>query len=153
MASPKISFIGAGSSVFTAQLVSDLLATEGLDEGTFGLVDIDADRLDLSARVVRELVAASGKDWKIEVSTDREEVLPGSRYVINSIEVAGLACVDFDYEILLRYGVDQCIGDTIGSGGIFKALRTGPDGSRSSRMWSGLRRARWCSITRIRCRS
>jgi alpha-galactosidase len=64
MASRKISFIGAGSSVFTAQLVSDFLATEGRDGGTFGLVDIDRDRLDLSARVTRELVAGSGKDWE-----------------------------------------------------------------------------------------
>jgi alpha-galactosidase len=54
-------------------------------------------------------------------------VLPGTGYVVNSIEVAGLANVRPDYEIPLRYGVDQCIGDTIGPGGIFKALRTGPE--------------------------
>ena len=54
------------------------------------------------------------------------EVLGGSDYVINSIEVAGLKNVRFDYDIPMRYGVDQCIGDTIGPGGIFKALRTGP---------------------------
>ena len=59
-------------------------------------------------------------------STERQEVLADSDYVINSIEVAGLACVDFDYRIPLKFGVDQCVGDTIGPGGIFKALRTGP---------------------------
>jgi alpha-galactosidase len=73
------------------------------------------------------VVQASGKDWKVVSSTEREELLPGSDYLINSIEVAGLASVEPDYQIPLKYGVDQCIGDTIGPGGIFKALRTGPD--------------------------
>jgi alpha-galactosidase len=124
---PKVAFVGAGSSVFTAQLVSDLLAVDGLDGGTFALVDVDVARLERSATVVRELVAASRKPWCVEASTDRTEVLPGARYVVNTIEVAGLASVEPDYEIPLRYGVDQCIGDTIGPGGIFKALRTGPE--------------------------
>jgi alpha-galactosidase len=127
VSSPKLTFIGAGSSVFTALLVSDLLATPGLEGGTFGLVDVDASRLKRSAHVVRELVAASGKRWRVEASTDRTDLLPGTGYVVNTIEVAGLACVRPDYEIPLRYGVDQCIGDTIGPGGIFKALRTGPE--------------------------
>jgi alpha-galactosidase len=127
MAGPKITYIGAGSSVFAARLICDLVATPGLDGGTFALVDIDAERLDLSRRVTEKVVQASGKDWQVVSSTQREELLPGSDYLINSIEVAGLACVAPDYEIPLRYGVHQCIGDTIGPGGIFKALRTGPD--------------------------
>jgi len=73
------------------------------------------------------VIAASGKDWRVLSSTQREELLPGTDYLINSIEVAGLANVQPDYEIPLKYGVDQCIGDTIGPGGIFKALRTGPE--------------------------
>ena len=73
------------------------------------------------------MIAASGKDWRVLSSTQREELLPGTDYLINSIEVAGLANVQPDYEIPLKYGVDQCIGDTIGPGGIFKALRTGPE--------------------------
>jgi alpha-galactosidase len=125
--SPKITYVGAGSAEFAARLVIDLVATPGLDGGTFALVDIDAGRLDLSRRVVEKVVAASGKDWSLLASTEREDLLPGTDYLINSIEVAGLACVEPDYEIPLKYGVDQCIGDTIGPGGIFKALRTGPD--------------------------
>src|SRR6266851_1317440 len=127
MAGPKITCIGAGSSVFAARLIGDLVATPGLDGGTFALVDIDPERLDLSRRVTEKVVRASGKDWQVVSSTEREELLPDSDYLINSIEVAGLACVVPDHEIPLKYGVDQCIGDTIGPGGIFKALRTGPD--------------------------
>ena len=122
----KITYVGAGSSTFAARLISDFVATPGLEAGTFALVDIDPERLDLSRRIAEKIVAVSGRDWNITATTDRAEALPGSRYVINSIEVAGLDCVEPDYEIPLKYGVDQCIGDTIGPGGIFKALRTGP---------------------------
>jgi alpha-galactosidase len=122
----KITYVGAGSSTFAARLISDLVATPGLDSGTFALVDIDPERLDLSRQIAEKVVAVSGRDWKVTTTTDRREALPGSRYVINSIEVAGLDSVEPDYRIPLKYGVDQCIGDTIGPGGIFKALRTGP---------------------------
>ena len=123
---PKVTFIGAGSAVFARQLMTDILAIDGLDQGTFALVDIDATRLDLARRIAERLIEMTGKQWKVEASTDRGEVLRGTDYVINSIEVAGLKNVRFDYDIPMKYGVDQCIGDTIGPGGIFKALRTGP---------------------------
>src|SRR3982074_3224480 len=123
---PKITYIGAGSSNFAARLISDLVATPSLESGEFALVDIDAERLDLSRQIAEKVVTVSGRDWKVTTTTDCTEALPGSRYVINSIEVAGLDSVRPDTEIPLKYGVDQCIGDTIGPGGIFKALRTGP---------------------------
>ena len=123
---PKVTLIGAGSAVFARQLITDILAVEGLDAGVFALVDIDARRLDLARRIAERLVELSGKSWRVEASTARLEVLPNSDYVINSIEVAGLQNVRFDYDIPKRYGIDQCIGDTIGPGGIFKAMRTGP---------------------------
>lgn len=124
---PKVTYIGAGSAVFARQVVTDVLAVDGLDSGEFALVDVDAERLELARQLVEKLVERSGKDWKVTSSTERRDLLDGSDYVVNSIEVAGLANVQHDYEIPLRYGVDQCIGDTIGPGGIFKALRTGPD--------------------------
>ena len=127
MPSPKVTYIGAGSSTFAARLIADFVATPGFDGGTFALVDVDAERLNLSRRIAEKVVRVSGKDWEVQTFTDREEALPGTKYLINSIEVAGLACVQPDYEIPFRYGVDQCIGDTIGPGGIFKALRTGPE--------------------------
>jgi len=123
---PKVTFIGAGSAVFARQLMTDILAVEGLEEGTFALVDVDPTRLRLAQGIGERLVELSGKRWQVQASTQRLDVLAGTDYVINSIEVAGLRNVRPDYEIPLRYGVDQCIGDTIGPGGIFKALRTGP---------------------------
>jgi alpha-galactosidase len=122
----KVTMVGAGSAVFARQIITDILAVEGLDAGTFALVDVDATRLELARQIAERLVELSGKRWSVKASTDRADVLEGSGYVINSIEVAGLKHVRADYEIPKRYGVDQCIGDTIGPGGIFKALRTGP---------------------------
>jgi alpha-galactosidase len=123
---PKVTFVGAGSAVFARQLMTDILAIDGLDDGVFALVDIDPTRLDLARRIAERLIELTGKRWRVHASTDRTELLKDSDYVINSIEVAGLKSVRPDYDIPLRYGVDQCIGDTIGPGGIFKALRTGP---------------------------
>lgn len=122
----KVTIIGAGSTVFAAQLITDILLTPALHTGTFGLVDIDPQRLELACRMAEYLVACSGRNWRVEAGTDRRQVLPGSDYVISTIEVAGLANVRHDYDIPLKYGVDQCIGDTIGPGGLFKALRTLP---------------------------
>jgi alpha-galactosidase len=122
----KVAILGAGSAVFARQLMADLLCTPGLEKGTFALVDIDADRLALAHEIGQKLVEVSGRDWSVESTTQRSEALPGCDYVINAIEVAGLRNVRPDYDIPLEYGVDQCIGDTIGPGGVFKMLRTGP---------------------------
>jgi len=123
---PKVTLVGAGSAVFARQVMTDILAIEGLDDGVFALVDIDPVRLDLAHRIAERLVQLSGKHWSVEASTERRDLFAGSDYVVNSIEVAGLQNVRADYDIPMRYGIDQCIGDTIGPGGIFKALRTGP---------------------------
>lgn len=122
----KVTIIGAGSTEFATEMVTDILCTPGLERGTFGLVDIDAERLELAHGMAEFLIERSGRDWAVEASADRTKVLAGSDYVINTIEVAGLANVGHDYDIPLKYGVDQCIGDTIGPGGLFKALRTLP---------------------------
>jgi alpha-galactosidase len=124
---PKITYIGAGSAMFARQVITDILEVGGLDHGELALVDVDTERLELAHQLAENLVARSGKDWKVTSSTDRLELLDGSDYVVNSIEVAGLDNVRHDYDIPMKYGVDQCIGDTIGPGGIFKALRTGPE--------------------------
>jgi alpha-galactosidase len=123
---PKITLIGAGSAVFARTMITDILHIEDLEGGTFALVDIDPTRLDLARRIAEQLVARAGTPWQVVAATDRREVLAGSDIVINSIEVAGLANVRTDYDLPRKYGIDQCIGDTIGPGGIFKALRTGP---------------------------
>jgi len=122
----KVAILGAGSTVFARQLMTDLLCAPGLEQGTFALVDIDTRRLELAHRIGEKLVERSGREWTVEATSDRTQVLPGCHYVINTIEVAGLRNVGHDYDIPLKYGVDQCIGDTIGPGGVFKMLRTGP---------------------------
>lgn len=122
----KVTFLGAGSTVFARQLITDILHIEGLDEGTIALVDIDQPRVEMAHRIAEHLVEISGKNWRVESSTERRDLLAGSDFLINTIEVAGLANVRHDFDIPLKYGVNQCIGDTIGPGGIFKALRTGP---------------------------
>ncbi len=123
---PKITFIGAGSAVFARQLMTDILAVDGLDEGEFALVDIDSQRLEPAHAIAQRMISLTGKRWQVRSSTERRNLLAGSDFIVNAVEIAGLANVRHDYEIPLKYGVDQCIGDTIGPGGIFKALRTGP---------------------------
>ena len=123
---PKITLVGAGSAVFAAEIMKDVLATPGLATGTFALVDIDEGRLEVAHQMAEWLVDKSGRNWSVEATTDRTKVLAGTDYLVNSIEVAGLANVRHDYDIPMKYGVDQCIGDTIGPGGLFKALRTLP---------------------------
>lgn len=122
----KVTIVGAGSAEFSAELMTDILCSPGLDTGTFALIDIDSRRLELAHRIGDYLIERTGRDWKVESSTERGDVLAGTDYLINTIEVAGLPNVRHDYDIPLRYGVDQCIGDTIGPGGLFKALRTLP---------------------------
>ena len=122
----KVTIIGAGSAVFATELMTDILSTPALEQGTFALVDIDPERLELAHRMAEFLIRKSGRAWDVQASTDRTQVLADSDYVIHTIEVAGLANVRHDYDIPLKYGVDQCIGDTIGPGGLFKALRTLP---------------------------
>src|SRR5262245_29704720 len=106
--------------------MTDILLIDGLDEGTFALVDIDAERLELAHQIAERLIAQSGKRWSVRASTERRDVLDGSDFLVNTIEVAGLANVRHDFDVPMKYGINQCIGDTIGPGGIFKALRTGP---------------------------
>jgi alpha-galactosidase len=122
----RVAIIGAGSAEFSAELMTDLLCTPALPTGTFALVDIDRQRLELARRMGEFLIDRTGSNWTVEASDDRTELLPGCDYVINTIEVAGLDNVRHDYDIPMKYGVDQCIGDTIGPGGLFKALRTLP---------------------------
>jgi len=121
----KITYLGAGSA-FAPILSKDIFQIPGLEEGELCLVDIDPERLRLSYETTKIMNNRLGKRWKITSSTDRRDVMGDSDFLINTIEVSGVGTVKHDYEIPLKYGVDQCIGDTIGPGGIMKALRTIP---------------------------
>lgn len=121
----KVVFLGAGSG-FLQALVTDVMSIPGADTGELALVDIDPARLELAEKLCAKILAVMGRKWKITATSDRRKVLKGADYVINCIEVSGLDCVAHDNDIPLKYGIDQCIGDTMGPGGLFKALRTVP---------------------------
>jgi len=122
----NIVFLGAGS-MFCPRLCADVLAIPNLAGGQFRLVDVDEERLKMMHRVIERLIKQTGvQGWTVVASTDRRDVFSGADYAVCCVEVAGLACVEHDNDIPLRYGVDQCIGDTMGPGGLFKGLRTVP---------------------------
>jgi len=121
----KITYLGAGSA-FAPVLSKDIFQIPSLEEGEMCLVDIDPERLKLSYEATKIVNEKLKTDWKITASTNRREAMADSDFLINTIEVSGVETVKHDYEIPLKYGVDQCIGDTIGPGGIMKALRTVP---------------------------
>lgn len=123
----NVTMLGAGS-FFTNSVLKDVLLIPGNRGGELRLVDIDGDRLALAAELMQKTLEMTGQAdlWKVRASIDRRELLPGSDYLINSIEVSGLECVRHDNDLPLEYGISQNIGDTIGPGGLFKALRTVP---------------------------
>lgn len=122
-----VCMMGAGS-FFTNSILRDVVLIPDSCGGELRLVDVDEGRLELARALMERIVDASGGagKWEIRASLDRAPILEGADYVINSIEVSGLQCVRWDNDIPLKYGVSQNIGDTIGPGGLFKAMRTVP---------------------------
>jgi len=123
---PKIALIGAGSAVFTRNLCSDILLVPALQGSTISLMDIDAGRLHTARELVQNIVDSRGLDAKVESTTDRQEAIRGADYVVTTFQQGGLDAYSLDVEIPRRYGVEQCVGDTLGPGGVFRALRTIP---------------------------
>src|SRR5215218_9087541 len=122
----KITLIGAGSLVFTRNLCSDILLAPALQESTISLMDIDPERLSQSRDLVQTLIEGRRLDARVEATTDRREAVQGADYVVTTFQQGGLDAYALDIEIPQRYGVEQCVGDTLGSGGVFRALRTIP---------------------------
>ncbi|MGH3338765.1 MAG: alpha-glucosidase/alpha-galactosidase, partial [Propionibacteriaceae bacterium] len=123
---PKITLIGAGSAVFTRNLCSDILLAPALQESTISLMDIDAGRLRSSRELVQNIVDQRGLAAKVEATTDRREAVSGADHVVTTFQQGGLEAYTLDIEIPEKYGVGQCVGDTLGPGGVFRALRTIP---------------------------
>ncbi|NLG24560.1 MAG: alpha-glucosidase/alpha-galactosidase, partial [Clostridiales bacterium] len=122
----KIAIIGAGSIVFCKTLILDILATPGMEDTEFALMAPSTRRTAYVAAFVERVIAANGLRAKVSVTTDRRQALAGAKYVIATLQVGGTAAFELDYAIPMRHGVDQCIGDTLGPGGIFRALRSIP---------------------------
>ena len=124
---PKITFIGAGSTVFAKNLIGDILSYPELAESTITLYDIDAERLRTSEIVARKLAQALDAHPTIEATTDRCAALEGADYAIAMFQVGGYRpATVIDFEIPKRYGLEATIADTLGVGGIMRALRTIP---------------------------
>jgi len=122
----KIAFIGAGSVVFSRNLMVDILSWPELEGATLSLMDIDEERLGVIEGVGRRIVSDRGLPATIEATTDRRKALDGADFVIVMIQVGGLAPFEHHIAIPLRYGIDQSVGDTLGPGGVFRAMRTIP---------------------------
>ncbi len=122
----KITFIGAGSVVFTRNLCSDILLTPALQDATITLMDIDATRLAQARDLVQTLIDKRGLKARVEATTDQRAAIKDAGYVITTFQQGGLAAYQTDIDIPLKYGVGQCVGDTLGPGGVFRALRTIP---------------------------
>ena len=122
----KITLIGAGSVVFTRNLCSDILLTPALQDSTIALMDIDAQRLKQAQGLVQAIIDQRGLKAKVEATLDRREAVADAGYVITTFQQGGLEAYALDIEIPQRYGVEQCVGDTLGPGGVFRALRTIP---------------------------
>ncbi len=124
---PKIAMIGAGSTVFAKNLLGDILSFPELAESHIALMDIDAERLRTSEIVARKVGQAVGARPTITAHTDRRAALDGADYAINMIQVGGYKpSTVIDFEIPKKYGLRQTIADTLGIGGIMRALRTIP---------------------------
>ncbi|MEO6083364.1 MAG: alpha-glucosidase/alpha-galactosidase [Umezawaea sp.] len=121
-----IAFVGAGSVEFTRQLLRDLLAFPELSEVTIALHDIDAERLAVAEALARHTAEVSGTAPHVVASLSRRAVLAGADVVINMVAVGGHAATVTDFDVPESFGVRQTIGDTLGIGGIFRALRTFP---------------------------
>lgn len=122
----SIAIIGSGSLVFTRRLCSDILLTSALEDCEIRLMDIDPDRLRQSEQLISAIVKRMGAKACIKATLDQREAVRGADYVITTFQVGGLEAFKLDIEIPSKYGIEQCVGDTLGPGGIFRALRTIP---------------------------
>ena len=126
----KITFMGAGSTVFARNVIGDCMCTEALRDSTFALYDIDGQRLEESRTIIEAIRQAKGGYGKVECYLgveNRKDALRGANFVVDAIQV-GLydPCTIIDFEVPKKYGLRQTIGDTLGIGGIMRALRTIP---------------------------
>lgn len=122
----KIAMIGAGSIGFTRRLMHDILAIPELADTTFALMDISPRNLDTVTQLCRRDIEANKLSATVVPTTNQREAIADSDYIICMIRQGGLEAFQTDIDIPLKYGVDQCVGDTICAGGIMYAQRTIP---------------------------
>ena len=132
---PKITLVGAGSVVFAKNLICDILQYPALSDSTICLMDIDPERLATIEKLARRVVAQLGVKARIEATLDLRTACKDAKFVITTIQVGGYKpSTVVDFEIPAKYGLKQTIADTLGVGGIFRALRTIPELAKVARM-------------------
>lgn len=125
MARTRICFVGGGSYNWTPKLVTDLALTRDLS-GTIVLHDVNPAAMEELGRYTRKVVDAAGADFAVETSPDLAAALTGAEFVIVTITTGGLEAMRKDLDIPLKYGIYQSVGDTVGPGGLSRALRNVP---------------------------
>lgn len=123
MPAVKIAFVGGGSAQWAPRITTDLVLTTELSGSHLILYDIDPEALELTYPLARRIAQEAGTGWRISATTDRDAALDGADYVILSIRVGGVEGMGADLEVPLRYGIHQTVGDTVGPGGLSRALR------------------------------
>ncbi|MDJ1133386.1 alpha-glucosidase/alpha-galactosidase [Streptomyces iconiensis] len=123
---PKVAFVGAGSVVFTQGLLADLFAFPELRQAHISLHDIDPERLKTAEGAARHIAGVRDASPRITAHADRRTALEGADFVINIVQVGMREATRTDFEVPASFGLRQTIGDTLGIGGIFRALRTFP---------------------------
>ena len=125
--SPRIAFIGAGSTVFMKNIVGDILQRPALGDATIALMDISPERLSESELVASNLIRILGVKARLETHTDQHRALQDADVVVVAFQIGGYEpCTVTDFEVPKKYGLRQTIADTLGVGGIMRGLRTVP---------------------------
>ena len=119
----KIAFIGAGSLVFARTLFTDIMSVPALREAEISFTDINEDNLEKTRRLCQRDLDYNHIPITIQATTDRREAFRDARYIINCVRIGGLEGFETDIEIPLKYGIDQCVGDTLCTGGIMYGQR------------------------------
>jgi len=122
----KIAMIGAGSVVFCKTLLNDMLGTPALDGSTYALMSPTETKLRRMEAFANRMIAENGLNASVYATTDRREAIKDADYVVSMVQVGGVEAFKHDYQIPMKYGVDQCIGDSLGPGGIMRGLRSMP---------------------------
>ncbi|OMF58980.1 glycoside hydrolase family 4 [Paenibacillus rhizosphaerae] len=126
MQQPKVVVIGAGSLFFGRQSIWQMVHSAYLNQGTLALVDTDEERLSKMVKLAEMVARENNVSLKVEGSTDRRQVLPGADFVVLSFAEQSVKYRGIDCQVSLKYGIRMCSGDTIGPGGIFRAMRELP---------------------------
>ena len=126
MNNKKIAIIGAGSIVFSSTLLNDIFSTPALNGFEIALMGPTLSKVERMKNYADKLIAENNLTSSVYATSDRRNALKDAKYVILLFQIGGIDAFEIDYKIPLKYGVDQCIGDSVGPGGVFRLLRSVP---------------------------